>query len=593
LITNNVAEKALDLFDEMKIEPDQFNLSTLFNACAVLNNNRAMKTGKELLAKMPENYRNNNITSTSAIDMLMKFGDVESAERIFRSMKAKDIITYGAMVKGYVGNEMFEKALDLFEQIHLSLTNFNLSTFFNACALLNNNRAMKTGKELLAKMPENYRNNNITSNSAIDMLMKFGDVENAERIFRSIKTKDIITYNAMVKGYVENEMFEKALDLFEQIDIELGDVTYSIAFNCCAKLCNDRAMKVGKKLLAKMPENYRNNNITSTSAIDMLIKFGDVENAEQIFRSIRTKDIITYNAMVKGYVGNEMFEKALDLFEQIDIELGDVTYTIGFNACAKLCNDRAMKIGKELLAKMPENYRNNNITSTSAIDMLMKFGDVENAERMFRSIKAKGTNIYGALMNGYNLNGESWKCFKIFEEMKEKNIIPDEIEWNILIGAWSKSGMLHHCQYIVNQIPLNIQNKIRTQNALIDMWGKCGSIENAKNVFNLVVDRDTITYTAMINAFALNGMGSQAVELYREMPNILRNHVSQICVLNACSHAGLLHEARTIFNEISLKTEPIITTMIDCLSRLFMFDEAQKLIEDYEKTNTPSIVMYS
>ncbi|CAF5126931.1 unnamed protein product, partial [Rotaria magnacalcarata] len=176
--------------------------------------------------------------------------------------------------------------------------------------------------------------------------------------------------------------------------------------------------------------------------------------------------------------------------------------------------------------------------------------------------------------------------------MKEKDIIPDEIEWNILIGACSKSGMLHQCQYIVNQIPWNIQNKIRTQIALIDMWGKCGSIEKAKNVFNLVVDRDTITYTAMINAFALNGMGTQAVELYREMPNNLRDHVSKICVLNACSHAGLLHEARTIFNEISLKTESIITTMVDCLSRLFMFDEAQQLIEDYEKTNTPSIVMY-
>ncbi|CAF5136012.1 unnamed protein product, partial [Rotaria magnacalcarata] len=49
---------------------------------------------------------------------------------------------------------------------------------------------------------------------------------------------------------------------------------------------------------------------------------------------------------------------------------------------------------------MPENYRNNDIASTSAIDMLMKFGDVESAERMFRSIKAKGANIYGALMNG-------------------------------------------------------------------------------------------------------------------------------------------------------------------------------------------------
>ncbi|CAF4313688.1 unnamed protein product, partial [Rotaria magnacalcarata] len=63
-----MAEKVLDLFDEMKIEPNQFTLTVLFNACAVLNNNRAMKIGKELLAKMPENYRNDNITSTSAIN---------------------------------------------------------------------------------------------------------------------------------------------------------------------------------------------------------------------------------------------------------------------------------------------------------------------------------------------------------------------------------------------------------------------------------------------------------------------------------------------------------------------------------------------
>ncbi|CAM4874093.1 unnamed protein product [Rotaria socialis] len=228
-----------------------------------------------------------------------------------------------------------------------------------------------------------------------------------------------------------------------------------------------------------------------------------------------------------------MFEKALDLFEQIHLSLTNVIYTIVFNTCAKLCNNRAMKIEKKLLAEVPESYRNDNITSTSAIDMLMKFGDAESVEQIFRSVKAKGADIYGASMNGYNLNGESWKCFKVFEEMNEKNIIPDEIAWNVLLGACSK-----------------------------------------------------------INAFALNGMGTQAVELYRKMPNNLRDHISHICVLNACSHAGLLHEARTIFNEISLKAESIITTMVDCLSRLFMFDEAQKLIEDYEKTNTPSIVMY-
>ncbi|CAF2004761.1 unnamed protein product, partial [Rotaria magnacalcarata] len=214
---------------------------------------------------------------------------------------------------------MAEKVLDLFDEMKIEPDQFTLSTLFNACAVLNNNRAKKTGKKLLDEMPENYRNDNITSTSAINMLMKFGDVESAERIFRSIKKKNIITYGAMVKGYVGNETFEKALDLFEKIDIELDNVIYTIAFNCCAKLCNDRAMKIGKKLLAEMPENYRNDNVTSTSAINMLMKFGDVESAERIFRSIKVKDIITYGAMAKGYVGNEMFEKALDLFEQIEI----------------------------------------------------------------------------------------------------------------------------------------------------------------------------------------------------------------------------------------------------------------------------------
>ncbi|CAF4433392.1 unnamed protein product, partial [Rotaria magnacalcarata] len=88
-----------------------------------------------------------------------------------------------------------------------------------------------------------------------------------------------------------------------------------------------------------------------------------------------------------------------------------------FNACAGLANDRAINIGRKLLDEMPENYRNDVVVLTSAMHMLMKFGDVESAERIFRSIKAKDADMYGVLMNGYNLNGESWKCFKIFEEM--------------------------------------------------------------------------------------------------------------------------------------------------------------------------------
>ncbi|CAF5096820.1 unnamed protein product, partial [Rotaria magnacalcarata] len=80
--------------------------------------------------------------------------------------------------------------------------------------------------------------------------------------------------------------------------------------------------------------------------------------------------------------------------------------------------------------------------------------------------------------------------------------------------------------------------------------------------FKSIDDRDTVTYNTMINAFGLNGMGSEAIQLYKQMPNYLRDEVSHICVLNACSHSGLVHEARNIFDEITFKTEKIITIMV-------------------------------
>jgi pentatricopeptide repeat protein len=68
-----------------------------------------------------------------------------------------------------------------------------------------------------------------------------------------------------------------------------------------------------------------------------------------------------------------------------------------------------------------------------------------------------------------------------------------------------------------------------------------------------------------VNAYGRNGMGSDAVALYRQMPEKMRNTVSHICVLNACSHSGLVDEARAIFNEIDVKSEKIISTMVSLL----------------------------
>lgn len=75
-----------------------------------------------------------------------------------------------------------------------------------------------------------------------------------------------------------------------------------------------------------------------------------------------------------------------------------------------------------------------------------------------------------------------------------------------------------------------------------------------------------------VNAFARNGMGFEAVELYQEMPNNLRDEISHVCVLNACSHSGLLDQAKKIFNEVPIKTQKIFAVMVCSFIWLIIFN---------------------
>jgi hypothetical protein len=88
-----------------------------------------------------------------------------------------------------------------------------------------------------------------------------------------------------------------------------------------------------------------------------------------------------------------------------------------------------------------------------------------------------------------------------------------------------------------------------------------------------------IVYTFFsVNAYGRNGMGSDAVGLYRQVPEKMRNAVSHVCVLNACSHSGLVDEAQAIFNEIDVKSEKVMCTMVSSsLPKRLLFTLARVL----------------
>ena len=216
--------------------------------------------------------------------------------------------------------------------------------------------------------------------------------------------------------------------------------------------------------------------------------------------------------------------------------------------------------------------------------------------------RIRDISINGVMMNGYNLNDEPHKCLELFHRIKDQNIAENEVIPLAAVCACSHIGLRSFSRKVIDAIPPQSLENRHLQNALIDMWVS-GIASEEVNAWTTICaffacsrvkwatstkrkrcfDRFLIpmwspimrwvrlgcrlfhwevSFSVAVNAYGRNGMGADAIDVYRQMPANIRDEVSHICVMNACSHAGLVDEARTIFDAVGRKTEKIIGTMV-------------------------------
>ena len=200
------------------------------------------------------------------------------------------------------------------------------------------------------------------------------------------------------------------------MSVKADEVATMMFFKACAKLAHADAIRIATDVLKRMPASFLHDNRLVNSALDMLMKFGDVSQAEHLFTQLKRKSVVSYGALMQGkqegmhvvlhlfvcigYIKNEMPEKALALFETFPGQANEVLYTMVFSACAALNDANAKERGMKLLKQMPLSFHDDLVLISSAVHMLMKFGHVEDAERLFRCHQKKSVVFYGVLMKG-------------------------------------------------------------------------------------------------------------------------------------------------------------------------------------------------
>ncbi len=139
------------------------------------------------------------------------------------------------------------------------------------------------------------------------------------------------------------------------------------------------------------------------------------------------------------------------------------------NACTKLADQRSLNLAKQFLNKRNSNYKMDEFILCTASNLFLKFNEITFAED-YLSKMSKSAIKYGMLMKISNLKNEPEKTFDFYNQMISDGFKANQITYLHLIKASSQIGIENICQKLVKQIPENLLQNLKIQNALIDMW---------------------------------------------------------------------------------------------------------------------------
>ncbi|MFQ6628528.1 hypothetical protein Gotur_007812, partial [Gossypium turneri] len=150
--------------------------------------------------------------------------------------------------------------------------------------------------------------------------------------------------------------------------------------------------------------------------------------------------------------------------------------------------------------------------------------------------------------------GQFNEALHVFHDMQRIGLRPDSVTLVVVLNACSNLGKLDLGKWVHAYID---KNQIKADgfvgNALVDMYAKCGSVEQAFGVFQGMECKDVFSYTTMIVGFAMNREAERALDIFAEMSmvGIKPDEVTFVGVLSACSHAGMVEEGWRHFEDMS------------------------------------------
>ncbi|KAH0461642.1 hypothetical protein IEQ34_009217 [Dendrobium chrysotoxum] len=438
LVQNDRAEEGLILFNNMRlagVEPSEYTMGSILSACSSLD---ALVQGRWIHGYvLKKGMAMNSFIGSALLDVYVKCGEVTDAYAVFDGLDYVDLVSWTAMVVGYTQNGCAADALKLFSNpkwAGIMPNSITIASVLSASAQLSNLNLGRSIHMLGIKLGvEDY---NVVINAIVDMYAKCGAIKEAEYVFQRMAWKDLVTWNAMMAGYSQNNFGSEALLLFHKMRFAgyLPDaVTIVNALSASASICS---LYIGGSFQAyAIKVSFLSNIYVSTALLNFYNKCGDLTSAREVFDEMRNKNAVTWCAMMGGYGLQGDSSTSLDLLQKMlmeDLKPNDVTFTSILSTCS---HTGMVEEGKELFDRMSKQY--DVVPSMKhyacMVDMLVRAGQLEEAvEFMERMPVNAEISMWGALLHGCRVHSRldlGEKALRKVMEMK-----PDTPDYYVLLS---------------------------------------------------------------------------------------------------------------------------------------------------------------
>ncbi|KAJ7518193.1 hypothetical protein O6H91_21G058700 [Diphasiastrum complanatum] len=545
---------ALHLYEKMQKEgivPNRVTFVSILKVCGILG---VLDLGKVIHSQIMKNgLEFDAIIGNSLIGMYGKCGCIEEAHKVFLKLPIHDVITWTALMDGYIQQGQAHKALGLFEEMEREGTKPDRITWLSILRACGNIGSVDRGKFIHMELMKNGLDQEISiGNALIDMYAKCGKISEGHSVFLNMSKRDEVSWNTMITACAQQGDVQEAFHFFKKMQeegVEPGIVAYISVLRACGKI---GALKDGQLIHAQLVGSGMDWDINLGNALlDMYMKCGEVNNACQEFLQMPERNVISWTTLVDGCAQNGHTQMAFTLFEKMQkegLKLDRVAFASILKMCAstgkldqgKLIHEQLIKCGLKWDAFL----------GSTLVDMYARCGDVDQAHKVFFQLPERDLISYNAIITGCASHGHGDKALILFDKMKDEGLHPDKVTFVSVLKACGNLGTLQRGKLIHAQVmERGCELDPVLGNALVDMYAKSGSIADARQLFLNLPERDVISWTAIIDGCAQQGHGQEALSLFEQMQEegVRPNSVTLRCVLSACSHAGLVDEGCHIF----------------------------------------------